>query len=367
MDAPAGIAALLAQAQAAPDTVGRDGWAALLAADAPADRAALHAAAYAVKRREVGPVIRPRGLVEISNLCAQNCRYCGIRRDNRDVERYQLGIDEIVAAAREVQAAGYGSLVLQAGERRDPAFVEYVTGALGAVHAATGGVLGVTLSVGEQPAAVYRRWREAGAHRYLLRVETTSRELYARLHPPDHDFDARVACLRVLGEVGYQVGTGVMIGLPGQTPLDLARDVLFFRDQDVDMIGMGPFLPHHQTPLADGAGALPQQAAFERALAMISVVRCVLPDVNIASTTALQAVEHTGREQGLLAGANIIMPNLTHTRYRTGYQLYDNKPCMDENAQMCRCCLEGRIQSIGESVGYGEWGDSPHAGPRRGT
>jgi len=135
----------------------------------------------------------------------------------------------------------------------------------------------------------------------------------------------------------------------------------------VDMIGMGPFLPHHQTPLADGAGALPQQAAFERALAMISVVRCVLPDVNIASTTALQAVEHTGREKGLLAGANIIMPNLTHTRYRTGYQLYDNKPCMDENAHMCRYCLEGRIQSIGESVGYGEWGDSPHAGPRRGA
>jgi biotin synthase len=132
------------------------------------------------------------------------------------------------------------------------------------------------------------------------------------------------------------------------------------------MIGMGPFLPHHQTPLADGAGALSPQEAFERALAMISVVRCVLPDVNIASTTALQAVEHTGRERGLLAGANIIMPNLTHTRYRTGYQLYDNKPCMDENAHMCRHCLEGRIQSIGETVGYGEWGDSPHAGSRSG-
>ncbi len=332
----------------------------------PEAREHLRAAAYAVKTSTVGTRVYYRGLIEFSNRCAKNCFYCGIRSGNAEVERYTMTEDEILEAARWAFEMEYGSVVLQSGEISTPANADFVESLVRGIKELSGGKLGITLSVGEQSEQVYRRWYEAGAHRYLLRVETSSRQLYARLHPADHSFDERVACLRTLREIGYQCGTGVMIGLPGQTALDLARDVLFFRELDVDMIGMGPFIPHHQTPLADGAGALPQQAAFERALAMISVVRCVLPDVNIASTTALQAIEHTGREKGLLAGANIIMPNLTHTRYRTGYQLYDNKPCMDENAQMCRCCLEGRIQSIGESVGYGEWGDSPHAGPRRG-
>ncbi|MBU1245056.1 [FeFe] hydrogenase H-cluster radical SAM maturase HydE [Myxococcota bacterium] len=327
----------------------------------------LRATAYAAKLATVGNQVYYRGLIEFSNRCAKNCYYCGIRAENAEVERYVMSAGEILEAARWAFEMDYGSVVLQSGELSSPANTDFVEEMVRGIKELSGGRLGITLSVGEQTEETYRRWYEAGAHRYLLRVETTSRELYARLHPADHDFDARVACLRMLGKVGYQVGTGVMIGLPGQTPLDLARDVLFFRELDVDMIGMGPFLPHHQTPLADGEGALPQQEAFARALAMISVVRCVLPDVNIASTTALQAIEHTGREKGLLAGANIIMPNLTHTRYRTGYQLYDNKPCMDENAQMCRGCLEGRIQSIGESVGYGQWGDSPHAGSRPGT
>lgn len=331
----------------------------------PGAREHLRAAAYAVKLATVGNKVYYRGLIEFSNVCSKNCLYCGIRAGNAEVDRYTMTDDEVFENARWALEMNYGSVVLQSGEVSTPAFAERVERLVRGIKELSGGRLGITLSVGEQDEATFRRWYEAGAHRYLLRVETSSRALYERLHPADHDFDARVACLRSLRQVGYQVGTGVMIGLPGQTPLDLARDVLFFRELDVDMIGMGPFLPHHQTPLADGAGALPPQAAFERALAMISVVRCALPDVNIASTTALQAVEHTGREQGLLAGANIIMPNLTHTRYRTGYQLYDNKPCMDENAHMCRYCLEGRIQSIGETVGYGEWGDSPHARPRR--
>ena len=330
----------------------------------PEAREALRTTAYETKLSTVGNKVYYRGLIEFSNICAKNCHYCGIRSGNAEVERYTMTEEEILEAARWALEMDYGSVVLQSGELSSPANADFVETLIRGIKTLSDGKLGITLSVGEQSEEVYRRWYEAGAHRYLLRVETTSRELYQQLHPADHDFDARVACLRTLGALGYQVGTGVMIGLPGQTPLDLARDVLFFRELDVDMIGMGPFIPHHQTPLADGAGALPQQAAFERALAMISVVRCVLPDVNIASTTALQAIEHTGREKGLLAGANIIMPNLTHTKYRTGYQLYDNKPCMDENANMCRYCLEGRIQSIGESVGYGEWGDSPHAGTR---
>ncbi|MFN2372111.1 MAG: [FeFe] hydrogenase H-cluster radical SAM maturase HydE [Candidatus Krumholzibacteriia bacterium] len=353
MDPSAGIAALLAQAQAAPDALGRDGWTALLAADAPADRAALHAAAYAVKRREVGPVIRPRGLVEISNLCARNCRYCGIRRDNRDVERYQLGTDEIVAAARDVHAAGYGSLVLQAGERRDPAFVEYVTGTLAAVHAATGGVLGVTLSVGEQSAAVYRRWREAGAHRYLLRIETAHRGLFRALHPADQGWDERAAGLDLLRAAGYQVGTGVLIGLPDQTAAHLADDLLFLRDRDVDMVGMGPFIPHDGTPLADVVCAPARQ--LDLGLAMIACARLLLPDANIAATTALEALDPDGRRRGLLAGANVVMPNHTPARVRGAYDLYRGKPAADDP----RAALVALADAIGETVGWGDRGDSP--------
>jgi len=212
------------------------------------------------------------------------------------------------------------------------------------------------------------RWYDAGAHRYLLRIETSDPDLYSTLHPSDHDFEKRKACLYALKRIGYYVGTGIMIGLPGQTVENCADDILFFRDLDVDMIGMGPYIPHSDTPL----GASCDMSGFdgseqlEKALMMIAVTRIVLKDVNIASTTALQALNDLGREMGLKAGANIIMPNITDTRYRRGYQLYENKPCLDENASMCRGCLESRIQSIGETIGYREWGDSPHFNVRTG-
>lgn len=333
----------------------------LLDLQTPEAREHLRAHAYQIKLQNVGNVVYFRGLIEFSNQCVKNCFYCGIRRDNTNLERYTMSDEEVFEAARWALDMDYGSVVLQSGEDSSPAFVERVERLVRKIKELSANRLGITLSTGEQTEETYRRWYQAGAHRYLLRIETSSRNLYRQLHPSDHDFDARLACLHTLYRIGYQVGTGVMIGLPGQTSLNLAHDILFFRDLDVDMIGMGPFIPHHDTPLADGVGALPIHQAFARALAMISVVRCVLVDVNIASTTALQAIEPTGREQGLLAGANIIMPNLTHTQYRTGYQLYDNKPCLDENALLCRYCLEGRIQSVGETIGYGQWGDSPHA------
>ncbi|MBE0565319.1 MAG: [FeFe] hydrogenase H-cluster radical SAM maturase HydE [Krumholzibacteria bacterium] len=353
MDPSPGTAALLVQAQAAPDTLGLADWAALLAADGPTDRTALHAAAYAVKRREVGPVIRARGLVEFSNHCVQNCRYCGIRRDNRGAVRYQLDAAEIVAAARGVHAAGYGSLVLQAGERRDPAFIEFVAEALVAIHAATGGSLGVTLSLGEQSPAAYRRWREAGAHRYLLRIETSDRGLFRALHPADQDWDGRAACLDLLRDAGYQVGTGVLIGLPGQTAAHLAADLLFLRDRDVDMIGMGPFIPHDGTPLADAPCAPARQ--LDLGLAMIACARLLLPDANIAATTALEALEPAGRRLGLLAGANVVMPNHTPADRRGAYDLYRGKP----TAADTRAALVALADTIGETVGWHEAGDAP--------
>ena len=209
-------------------------------------------------------------------------------------------------------------------------------------------------SVGAHPAAWWRR---------LLRIETTNPDLYASLHPDDHAFSERMDCLERLRSCGYQVGTGVMMGLPGQTMEDLVNDIIFFKTHDIDMIGMGPFIPHHDTPLNTEIAAFDPIAKVQRftlGLKMIAVTRLFLRDVNIAATTALQALNSKGREMGIQAGANIIMPNVTDTKYRAAYQLYDNKPCIDENSSMCRGCLTKRVHSVGETIGFGEWGDSPH-------
>lgn len=331
-----------------------------------AEREALYQKAYAIKRQHVGTTVYFRGIIEFSNVCAKDCFYCGIRKSNPHVERYQMTQDEIVNAAIWAHQRGYGSIVLQSGERGDAAFAEFVEQTLLRIRERSGGELGVTLSLGEQSDETYQRWFYAGAHRYLLRIETSNPELYAKLHPADHSFERRRACLDALRRIGYQVGTGVMIGLPFQTTEHLADDILFFQRQDIDMIGMGPYLPHRDTPLAAHVAAAPdfEERQLAAGLNMIAVTRIVLQDVNIAATTALQALRHDGRELGLLAGANIIMPNITDTQYRAAYQLYQNKPCLDENAAMCQACLEGRIALIGETVGYGKRGDSPHFAAR---
>ena len=187
-------------------------------------------------------------------------------------------------------------------------------------------------------------------------------ELYARLHPADHSFERRAECLRVLKRLGYQTGSGVMIGLPGQTLDDLAHDVEFYHAFDLDMIGMGPYLPHADTPMGRGIKLTDAYAAaqLKLGLKMIAVTRLYLHDVNIAATTALQALDDRGREQGILAGANVLMPNVTDTEYRRSYQLYENKPCLDENSAKCRNCLNWRVLAIGETVGWGHRGDPPH-------
>lgn len=217
------------------------------------------------------------------------------------------------------------------------------------------------MSLGEHSPETYRKWFELGSHRYLLRIETTNRELFKKLHPDD-DFDERIACMESLREIGYQVGTGIMIGIPGQTAEDLAKDILFFKENDIDMIGMGPFIPHSDTPMADSIEDFEKnkERQLEMGLKMIAITRIVLKDVNIASTTALQALHPVGREMGLKAGANIIMPNVTETKFRSGYQLYDNKPGIDENSESSRNALDSSISEIGEEIGYNQWGDSPH-------
>ncbi len=322
--------------------------------------AGLYAQAYAIKQQYVGNKVYYRGIIEFSNICEKNCFYCGIRRDNHKVQRYTVEDEDVLAAAVWAWEQKYGSIVLQAGERQDAAFVTKIETLLNRIRAATGGELGVTLSLGEQSRETFRRWRATGAKRYLLRIETSNPALYRRLHPQHHHHDVRLQCLHDLRALDYQVGTGVMIGLPDQTPADLAADIRFFKDYDIDMIGMGPYIPHTDTPLAAAMPSFDKKHQLRLGLTMIALTRIMLKDVNIAATTALQALDPQGRERGLEAGANIIMPNLTDTKYRDAYQLYDGKPCLDENAGMCRFCLEGRIASVGERVGYGEHGDSPH-------
>jgi biotin synthase len=325
----------------------------------------LYRSAYVMKTRYVGKKVYFRGIIEFSNLCRKNCYYCGIRKDNQNLTRYSMSLDEIVESARWAYEAGYGSVVLQSGERKNRTFTAFIEKAVKRIKQMSSDELGITLSLGEQDEETYKRWFHAGAHRYLLRIETSSEPLYRSLHPADHSFAERLKCLETLNAIGYQTGTGVMIGLPGQTEEDLVNDILFFKKMDVAMIGMGPYLPHQNTPLySEYCNRLPfgrtEDELLSLSLKMIAVTRLYLKDVNIASTTALQAIAPTGREMGLQAGANIIMPNITDVQYRSLYQLYDGKPCINENSDTCVSCLSNRITSIGETIGYREWGDSPH-------
>ena len=315
---------------------------------------ALMSRAYAVKARVWGKRVALRGLVEISNICAKNCLYCGIRRGNTKTVRYRMSEDEVFAAVAWAAENRYGSVVLQSGEVADEANALFVERILKRVRAELGDSLGITLSLGEQPDDVYRRWLDAGANRYLLRIETSDPVIYARIHPAGHSWQARRQCLRSLRRLGYITGTGVMIGLPGQDEDSLAHDIAFFRDEGVDMVGMGPYIAHPDTPLAAEAPRLGRERLLELSLRMIAAVRLAIPDANIASTTALQAIDPEGREKGLLAGANVIMPNITPQKYRGEYLLYPGKPCVGEDSELCRGCLERRVKSIGEEIAWGE-------------
>lgn len=321
----------------------------------------LHKKAYEVKAKYVGRKVYYRGLIEYSNICRKNCLYCGIRRDGKSVKRYRLREQEVIDAAMAAYKYRYGSVVIQSGERDDQEFIETINRMVRTIKEKSNGELGITLSVGEHSEEVYRWFYESGAHRFLLRIESSNPELYKKLHPEDHCYDKRVECLRRLKRRGYQTGTGVMIGLPFQTIEDLADDLLFFREIDIDMCGMGPYIEHEDTPLYGYSDQLmSKRERFNLALRMIAVLRIMMKDINIASATALQAIDPVGREKGLKAGANVIMPNLTPTKYREDYTLYEDKPCLDEDAEKCRGCLDVRVKAAGDEIGYGEWGDSLH-------
>ncbi len=327
------------------------------------ERQQLFQRAQAIKLQTVGNKVYFRGLVEFSNICAKDCLYCGIRKSNEKVVRYEATDDEILKACRFAWENRFGSVVLQSGELSSPAFVTRIDLLLRKIKELSGGELGITLSCGEQSLETYRQWRESGAHRYLLRVESSNPDLYRKIHPENdfHSFDRRLQALKDLKAAGYQVGTGVMIGFPSQTIEDLANDLLFFKQIDVDMVGMGPYIEHEDTPIYEFRKNIKtKQERFDLALKMVATLRLLMPDINIAAATALQAIDPAGREKALTIGANILMPNLTPTKYRKEYQLYEDKPCLDEDAELCKNCLEARIEISGCEIGYGEWGDSKH-------
>jgi biotin synthase len=333
-----------------------------------ADRTLLFRKSSEIKAKYIGDKVWFRGLIEFSNVCGKDCLYCGIRKGNRNITRYSLTDDEIIAAAKFAWNNRYGSIALQSGELESNKVTDRIENLLYRIKELSGGELGVTLSVGEQKPEVYKRWYDAGAHRYLLRIESTNRELYGKIHPNDskHDFQRRLDCLKSLQDIGYQTGTGVMIGLPFQTFDDLAGDLLFMRSFDIDMCGMGPYIERVDTPLIEHADKLmPLKERFDLTLKMIAIIRIMMKDINIVAATALQAIDPIGREKAVKIGANILMPNITPGKYRDDYKLYDNKPCTDDSAEDCQSCLEARISLADAEVVYGEWGDSKHYSERR--
>ena len=337
--------------------------------DRPGRLADLWQAADRTRQTHVGGEVHLRGLVEISNYCVRLCSYCGLRSPNRGLERYRMSADEILACVHEAVSFGYGTVVLQSGE--DPGLTaDWVADLVRRIESET--PLAVTLSLGERTDEEFALWRAAGADRYLLRFETSNRELYQRIHParPGQTSD-RIAMLHRLRQLGYEVGSGVMIGIPGQNFDDLARDILLFRELDLDMIGVGPYLAHPDTPLGDPATRPVRGEAWQvpgselMTYKVIALTRLACPKTNIPATTALATLNRTdGRELGLERGANVVMPNLTPPQYRMLYEIYPNKACIAETGEACASCLVERIEKLGRSVGRGR-GDSPNLGGRR--
>lgn len=311
----------------------------------PAAQDALLRAADAVRKQYVGDDVQLRGLIEFSSYCRQNCLYCGLRRDNAQAARYRLSADEIVRLAKNAKGYGYQTVVLQSGE--DGAFTAPVMADI--IRRIKALDLAITLSIGEKTPEEYQLYKEAGADRYLLRIETTDKALYERLDP-GMSWDNRLRCLRDLKRLGFEVGTGSLVGLPGQTVASLADDILFFKELGADMIGVGPFIPNPKTPLGD----CDVKGHLELALRVMALTRLLLPDVNIPATTAMETLHPNGRVLALQSGANVVMPNVTEGEHRKDYELYPGKICVGETPDQCRGCIEGKIRAIGRGIGKGK-------------
>lgn len=309
------------------------------------DTTTLYAAADKIRKRYMGDAIYLRGIIEFSNHCKKNCYYCGIQRTNTDVTRYRIPDEEIIETCKHIEKRGQTTVVLQSGE--DAFYTKEKLGTLiAAIRKETN--LAITISVGERDEETYRYWKEMGMDRYLLRFETSDKELFAQCHPDDN-LKIRLACLTTLQRIGVQTGSGILIGLPNETYEQLANDILFCTNLTLDMIGVGPFIPHERTPFANTHNPFDKEVYFK----VIAILRLLNPDAHIPSTTAFDAIDPNGRNLLLQRGANVFMPNATPKKYRKDYLLYPGKPCVDESADDCSQCVAARILSIGRKIGEG--------------
>jgi biotin synthase len=314
-----------------------------------ADNAAeLFAIANDIRKRYFKDEVHIRGIIEFSNYCMKNCFYCGLRRDNKTIERYRISEDEIIGIALKAGELGYRTILLQSGEGEG-----YTIEGLCAIIKRIKLNLdcAITLSLGEKSLDEYSSLRDAGADRYLLRFETSNRGLFNKLKP-DSSYENRLDCIKNLKKLGFQTGSGFMVGLPGQSFDILADDILLLRDLDVDMVGIGPFLSHHNTPLGNSASG-----TLDLTLRALAIIRILMPGVHIPATTAMGTVEKGGREKALQCGANVIMPNVTPIKYRKHYEIYPNKICIDDAPSDCRMCIEGMLKSLGRTIATSK-GDS---------
>ena len=293
-----------------------------------------------IRKENVGEDVHLRGLIEFSNICKCSCKYCGLRSQNKNLERYRILKDEIILSVQNAVNLGYKTIVLQSGE--DNFFSSDKLCEI--IKEIKKYDVALTLSIGEKSFDEYKAYKQAGTDRYLLRIETTDKNLYKKMHP-EMSFENRLACLYNLKTLGYEVGTGCLVGLPGQTTKSLAGDILFFKDLNADMIGIGPFIPNQNTPLADEKGG-----DFWLALKVMAITRIMLPDINIPATTAMETLNPNGRIIALQSGANVVMPNVTPSKYRAKYEIYPNKICINDSPDKCRGCIEGKINSIGRTV-----------------
>ena len=293
-----------------------------------------------VRRENVGDEVHLRGLIEFSNICKRQCKYCGLRSENKELERYRILKDKLIFYAEKAVNMGYRTIVLQSGEDEffdKDKMVEII-------HEIKKYDVALTLSIGEKTYDEYKAFKEAGADRYLLRIETTDKKLYENMHP-HASYENRIRCLYDLKSLGYETGTGCLVGLPNQTIDSFAEDILFFKELDADMVGIGPFIPHEQTPLKDA-----KQGDFWLALKVMALTRIMLPYINIPATTAMETINPNGRIIALQSGANVVMPNVTSMEYRAKYEIYPGKICINENPEQCRGCIEAKIKSIGRTI-----------------
>jgi biotin synthase len=289
----------------------------------------------------MGDAVHLRGLIEFTNVCGRDCLYCGIRRSNSEVFRYQMTVDEIFETAAHAKDLGYKSLVLQSGEN-----AQYPLDAMCAVVARIKNELrlAVTLSMGEKTYEEYAALKEAGCDRYLLRFETSAQKIFHELRPGS-SFEERLRCLRWLRELGYQVGSGIMVGLPGQTIEMIADDILLMNELDLDMIGIGPFIADGHTPLKDAPSG-----SLELTLKTLAVIRITTKNTHLPATTAMGSIDSQGRQKALRCGANVLMPNVTPTKYRKHYQLYPNKICIKDKPGDCSLCIAGMVAGLDRTI-----------------